>query len=215
MKNILFIIIPITLFGVSCGSIKSEKLSTVADEPASEEVIFSEAEPLNLQNELDAFVLDGHVILDFQKGDINNDQREDVILIQKAINETETSDVIDNPTPRPLMLLLREPNGGLKLAARNDQAVLCVDCGGVMGDPYQGITIKGNYFSIEHYGGSSWRWTKVVTFKFDPSKQEWFLHKDGGQSFHASEPDSTMEEKVETTKDFGVVKFTDYIIYEK
>jgi hypothetical protein len=165
------------------------------------------------ENELAQFLLPGHEVLDFQKGDINADGLEDGILVQKAIDELEAYEVSGQPVPRPLMLLLRQQDGALKLAARNDQLVYCVECGGMMGDPYQGITIKGNYFSIEHMGGSAWRWSHIITFKYNPKKQGWYLHKDGSQSFHAADPDSTMEEKIKTTKDFGELNFTDYSIY--
>ena len=81
-----------------------------------------------------------------------------------------------------------------------------------MGDPYVGITIKNSYFTFEHYGGSAWRWSKYITYKYDNSKNEWFLHKVGSESFHASEPDKVTT-KTLTTKEFGTVKFEDYDIY--
>ncbi len=162
---------------------------------------------------LQSFIFDGHEILDYAEGDINADGRKDVVLILKARDEAERSDVIEHPTPRPLFLLTREADNSLRLAAYNDQTVLCYDCGGMFGDPYHGITIKGNYFSIEHYGGSAWRWTRIVTFKYNPQQNAWFLHKDGGEHFHSADPNETMTEKVRTVKDFGVVRFWDFSVY--
>lgn len=40
----------------------------------------------------------------------------------------------------------------------------------------------------------------------------WYLHKDGGNSFHATEPEKTTT-KIRTTKDFGKVKFEEFDIY--
>lgn len=162
--------------------------------------------------EIAAFVLPGYEILGQQIGDLNADGQEDVILIQKKPDEAETSDVNEHPEKRPLLLLTRQPDGSLQLAARNDNVVLCVDCGGVFGDPYSGIVIKGNYFSIEHYGGSSWRWTRIITFRYNPDEKYWFLHKDGSESYHTSDPDK-VETTVKTVKDFGKVRFDAFDVY--
>jgi hypothetical protein len=206
------LLLSILLSLISCErGVQHTNISTAGSKEQQTEVLVTEP---SQENELVLFLLPGHEVLDFQKGDINADGLEDVILVQKAIGELETYEVSGQPAPRPLMLLLRQPDGALKLAARNDQLVYCVECGGMMGDPYQGITIKGNYFSIEHFGGSAWRWSHIITFKYNPNKQGWYLHKDGSQSFHAAYPDSTMEEKIKTTKDFGEVHFTDYSIHK-
>ena len=68
-------------------------------------------------------------------------------------------------TARHLLIIQGEKDGTFKIVANNDSIVLCFGCGGVFGDPYAGITVKDNYFSIEHYGGSAWRWTRIITFK--------------------------------------------------
>ncbi|WP_224994305.1 hypothetical protein [Cesiribacter sp. SM1] len=213
MKSLFIHLFPLLTLLSACGAKYHEDLPVAGAKTEVKEAL-NQPEPAQenatSQHELSPFFLEGHEVLDIQKGDINNDRLDDVILIQKATDEVETSDVIDHPTPRPLMLLLRQPNGELQLAARNDYIVLCVDCGGMMGDPYQGTTIKNNYFSVEHYGGSAWRWSRIITFKYQSDSQHWYLHKDGGVSFHAANPDSTMEESVKTVKDFGVIRFEDY-----
>ena len=119
----------------------------------------------------------------------------------------------DKQELRPLILLVGNSKNELTKVGQNDTTVLCYDCGGAMGDPYTGITIKNGYFSVEHYGGSSWRWTTIITYKYSKKEKNWFLHKKGGVSFHASTPNN-IEEKVKTKKDFGVVKFEDFNIYD-
>ncbi|UOQ71963.1 hypothetical protein [Hymenobacter cellulosilyticus] len=79
----------------------------------------------------------------------------------------------------------------------------------MMGDPFQGIAIKNGYFSLEYYGGSAWRWTHITTFKYDPARRTWFLHREGGESFHATDPDK-VESYGRTIRDFGRVAFADY-----
>jgi hypothetical protein len=167
-----------------------------------------------LPKELEAFVLKGYLVLDYKYGDLNRDRDEDVILILKKENEKQTSDVVDHPEKRPLFILIRQADNSLKSMARNDNVVYCVDCGGVMGDPYMGIAIKKGYFSVEHYGGSSWRWTRIITFKYSRKENNWFLHKDGAESFHASTPDK-VKATIKTFKDFGRIPFLKFDIYRE
>lgn len=82
-----------------------------------------------------------------------------------------------------------------------------------MGDPFTGVTIKNGYFSVEHYGGSGWRWTRIVTFKYAPAEKNWFLFKDGGDSFHALDPEK-VKTKISTVKNFGKVPFERFDIYK-
>jgi len=168
----------------------------------------------NLPSELLPFLPTNYSVLDTVSGDLNLDGINDYILVLKKNGEDTLSNVIDNPEKRPLLILLRDKNNKLKLVRRNDNTVYCIDCGGMMGDPFMGITIKNGYFSVEHYGGSAWRWTRIITYKYSKQDNEWFLHKDGSESFHAAEPEK-VESKIRTTKDFGNVKFEEFDIYKE
>ena len=138
LVELLFLLLMLTGFG----------LQSVAQTPES-----SVSVPSNLKN----FILKGYEVLDITKGDLNRDAYPDAIMVLFKKGERETSDVIEHPEKRPLLILIGQANKSYKLAARSDNAVYCVDCGGQMGDPFTGITIKNGYFSVEHYGGSGWR----------------------------------------------------------
>lgn len=158
---------------------------------------------------LRTFLPKGHRIRDFAYGDLNkDDHKKDVVLI--AYDPKAERDESGGEAKRPLIILTRGADGKLKKESRNDNVVLCFDCGGAMGDPYQSIAIKNGYFSIEHFGGSSTRWTEIITFRYHADKKNWYLHKKGGESFSAHEPEKVLESSVATTKDFGEVKFADY-----
>ncbi len=156
---------------------------------------------------LHSFVPKGFLVLDYAYGDLNKDNfNNDVILIA---HDAEAEKNMEENIDRPLFILTRNKDNTLKNQGRNDKIVLCYDCGGVMGDPYQDIAIKNGYFSIEHYGGSSWRWTEIITFKYNEEEKNWFLHKKGGESFHTAEPENS-KETVKTVKDFGKISFQNY-----
>lgn len=138
--------------------------------------------------EINAFISAGFEVLDFAKGDINNDKLADYVLVCKSKKEGE-----DGGLPRPMLLILQDANKKYKVAKRSDQSIMCAGCGGVMGDPFSGIEIKDGNFSIQHYGGSSWRWSKDATFRFD-GKNNWVLSNEKNITFHASEPEKTTRE---------------------
>jgi hypothetical protein len=143
-------------------------------------------------------------ILDSASGDINKDGKKDLVVILK-----NNSEEVNGDTTRPLLLLLGSEKEEYKLAERNDSIVLCKSCGGVFGDPYVGITVKNNFFSIEHYGGSSWRWTRIITFKYDIKIKQFVLHRDAGISYHNSEPDKTTQ-NIHNKNDFGKLLFSKF-----
>lgn len=169
----------------------------------------SAQDPERMEEQVKAYVPAGYELTAWASGDLNRDAFEDAVLIATKLGESEVADGDDELEPRPLLLLLGQADGSLKLAARNDHVALCDMCGGVFGDPLEGIAIKNGYFSIEHYGGSSWRWTRIITFKYDSEKENWFLHKDGGDSFHSGAPEE-VETNIRTVKDFGVVPFEQF-----
>jgi hypothetical protein len=149
------------------------------------------------------FIPKEYIVLDQANGDVNGDGLKDKILVLWRRNEIVSGE------KRPVIILLKLPNGSFHKAAENDDISLSYDQGGVHGDPFHGITIKNNCFSIEHFGGSSWRWNQVITFKYDGSKQNWYLYSVGSESWHFN-PKTNFTSKHETERDFGKVLFTKY-----
>ena len=168
----------------------------------------------DLPPSLAQYVPEGYTALHTTSGHLDLDQYDDMIMVLKKNGEDTSSNVVDHPEKRPLFILLGQSDNTYRLAARNDNAVYCIDCGGMMGDPFMQVVIKNGYFSIEHYGGSAWRWTRTITFKYSRDDKYWYLHKDGGESFHASEP-GKMTAKVRTIKEFGKVPFDKFDIYKE
>ena len=83
-----------------------------------------------------------------------------------------------------------------------------------MGDPFMGLAIKKGYFTVEHYGGSAQRWTRFVTFKYDPAARTWLLHRDGRERFQALDP-AHGTTTATTAKNFGRVPLARFDIYKE
>ena len=156
----------------------------------------------------------GYVVLDAARGALNRDATPDWLVVLNKPDEAKTSDVVDHPTKRPLLVFVGGAGGTYTLAARSDNAVYCVDCGGMMGDPFTGLAIKNGYFTVEHYGGSAQRWTRYVTFKYEPATRTWLLHRDGSERFHALDPEHSTTTAT-TAKNFGRVPLAKFDIYKE
>lgn len=168
----------------------------------------AQAQDIELPAELKPYVLQGYQVMDLVKGDLNSDKLDDYILILKTAGEdTLTFENPDWEAVRPLLIIIRQPNGKLQSVASNTSVVLCKHCGGVMGDPYQGITIKPGEFSIDFYGGSSWRWSVNYTFRYDAVKKNWYLQSHESSSFQSGDPENTTEETIINRTEIGDVLF--------
>jgi hypothetical protein len=166
----------------------------------------------NVPAPISVHVPEGYLVLDTSFGNLNLDSILDLIIVLKSPEE-DTSNNLDDPVNRPLLILLGQTDGTYKLVYRNNKVVFCNICGGMMGDPFNGITIRNGYFTVEHYGGSSWRWSDFITFKFNKDNKRFYLHREDLSNFHASNPDK-IKTTIKTKKDFGIVDFEQYD-YEK
>lgn len=163
------------------------------------------APPRQPRPSLAAFVPAGYGILDSAVGDLNRDARPDVVLVLRQNGE----DTIPDDVPRPLLLLLGQPDHRLALAARNDHAVLHRNWGGNYGDPFAGVVVKHGFFSVEHYGGNVNRWSRTSTFRYQPTARTWFLNRESTGEYEATSEENAPETS-RTARDFGQVPFARY-----
>jgi hypothetical protein len=164
-------------------------------------------QPANDTTELLPFIPNGYSILQFAKGDANLDSIEDVVLVLKHKGEDTLINYGDSLLERPLLILTRSASHSLHLAARNDKAVDCVNCGALMGDGFQYVAIEDGSLLIDNEGGSTSRWVETIEFKYYPKEKTWFLESEDHRWYNLAGPTGN---KHETVKDFGKVKFEDY-----
>lgn len=149
-------------------------------------------------------------LFDWVEGDINNDDIPDFIVVLQAKKPNE-----DDFFVRKIVLVETLAFPQLKIAAVNDNLVACSDCGGGgVGDPYRGIVIKNNYFSVEELYGACCKDRLITTFKYAPKKHNWVLHKEGKISSCCNKLDADggifSTTTIKTKKDFGTILFKDY-----
>jgi hypothetical protein len=177
----------------------------------------------NVHKNLKAFIPKGYEAIAMEKGNLNLDKFDDCIVVLRKKTEETTSNYNENkPDKRPLLLLLGQKDGNYKLAYKNNNAAYCIDCGGVFGDPFTGITIKNGYFSIEHGISGGHHWEQIITFKFNKAKNNWYLYKDHFINYimnPSSDPNDEAliadVDKLKTVKDFGEISFQQFNIYSE
>lgn len=179
---------------------------------------------INSSNEkLKSFIPKGYEAIAEKKGNLNLDKTEDCILVIRKTTEETTSNMDEGkPDKRIVLLLLGQKDGSYKLAYKNQNVADCKDCGGVFGDPFSGISIKNGYFSIEHKIAGGHHWEQIITFKFNKTKNNWYLYKDHFINYvlnTSNDPNAEAliadVDKLKTVKDFGEISFQNFNIYSK
>ena len=160
-------------------------------------------------------ILDSNLrILDWTQGKLNTDSYPDILLVMEPKNlknfEENIPDSVEDK--RTLLVLLGNAEGSYVLFLENPRIVLGKGKGGVLGDPYAGIQIKGKDFFIYHHGGSSWRWDQTLVFRWSEEQKTFLLRKDETYSFNVSSPKNRKKVK---TRGMGVVgqTFESFDIY--
>lgn len=106
-----------------------------------------------------ALVAPGWKLLEQAEGDLDGDGRPDAAL---ALGRADDEKLVD--APRWLVVARRGHDGQLRPWAASEGPVLCRTCGGIFGDPLEGLSIRDHVLRVSHYGGSNWRWSIVDSF---------------------------------------------------
>lgn len=149
-------------------------------------------------------------------GDLNQDGVKDKIVIFEKKCDENFQDGHEEVYCRRIAVYLGSLRGNYTLYGYNDDLVDCSACGGAgVGDAFQGIIIKGKYFSIEQYYGACDKTFAVTTFKFDTKSSKIYLHKMGTEDSSCRQEENVDDKikivtKIKTVKDFGKIEFTKY-----
>lgn len=155
------------------------------------------------------FIPAGHEILQAVSADLNADGRSDRVVVLRRNDEQARSEAEGEVILRPLLVLMGRAHELFVLAARSDRAVLCHACGGMLGDPFEGVRVEARQIHIAHSGGSALRWSKEAVFQYDPGRERWLLRELTEATFHATDSDDRAS-TTQTPRDFGQVFLEDY-----
>ena len=169
----------------------------------------AQTEELQVPAEVRPFVEAGTKAIAVEAADLNGDGRGDFVLVLEKENPVKDKD--DFPVgERPLLILVRGADGKLSEAVRNERVVMCSRCGGVFGDPVEGVQAGRNTFTVSHYGGSNWRWAYSYKFNYSRIDRTWQLVRVEESNFHTSEPDKMKTRVFTPPRDFGKIDIADF-----
>ncbi len=137
------------------------KQPPVAASPAKSRAVAGETD-------LSAFLPIGAALRLSAFGDVDADGDDDVLVVY-----TPRAATVD--APRALLVLLRDVDGILRQSVTSSNAVLCRNCGGMMGDPLQQIRIGRGEFTLHFEGGSREIWSSEFRFEYVPDRGTWAL----------------------------------------
>jgi hypothetical protein len=172
-------------------------------------VVVAQDKDLKVPAEVAPFVESGTKAIALEKADLNGDGNEDFVLVLEK--EKPAKDADDFPVgQRPLLILMRGADGKLTVAKRNDRIVMCSQCGGVFGEPFEGVIAKINTFSVEHYGGSAERWKFSYKFNYSRIDKTWQLVRVEEINYHTSNPNKATTKIYTPPKHFGKIDVADF-----
>ena len=103
----------------------------------------------------------GYTAMDSAMADFNHDGSADYVYVLSSGSNADSAE------EKNRSLLVAESNAGAyQLSVFCKNAILCQQCGGMMGDPYVGVQFENNIIKINHYGGSAWRWGFELIFQY-------------------------------------------------
>lgn len=88
-----------------------------------------------------SFIPKDYDTIQIAKGDLNRDGIDDIVLALFSKEEKQDSIYSDSIPPRLLIILFKKGTGYVQVA-KSSSALLCKYCGGIFGDPFNGILIE-------------------------------------------------------------------------
>jgi hypothetical protein len=166
------------------------------------------ADNRTIPTEIKPFIERGTRLLTWERADLNGDKKDDYIIVLEKQKKPGDPDI--ESKQRPFLIVTRNGNGRLELAKRNDRIVYCSRCGGMMGDPFVGVTARRKSFTVEHYGGSAWRWSNRFTFNYSRIDNTWQLVEVEEESFHTGDPEGGESRRYTPPKDYGKIDIANF-----
>lgn len=135
--------------------------------------------------------------------DLNNDHKEDIVLVYKPKNVDREIESFDTP----IILVLSKNNDYIKIKNSNilysyipDNSVL-----------NNNLVIKNEFFTLEQTEGNGSNKKKTyVTFKFDKSSKQILLSKYGIETSFPGKKGIITKTQIFSIKDFGKISFEDF-----
>ena len=148
--------------------------------------------------EIKPFVPAGKVTVQIDCVDLNGDGRPDYLV------------VVHSETQIELMILVRQPDGKLSLQGTNTHVAGGEALGGANGS--YAVRARRNGFTVDNWSGSGGLGGgDRYDFQYSPNLKTWILVRTVTTMQTGQPEDATAKPTIRTIKDFGLVKFDDFL----
>lgn len=164
---------------------------------------------LKIPAEVNPFIEEGTKAIALESADLNGDKLKDYVLVLEKLNPEK--DEYDRPVnQRPLIILIRDNQDKLSAVKRSEKTVMCSECGGMMGDAFEGVDVGEKTFTVNHYGGSRIRWAERYKFNYSRIDNTWQLVEVKKITYDSTEDDKKFKTDILTPKKFGKIDIADF-----
>lgn len=102
-------------------------------------------------------------------GDLDKDGIPEKVIVYNTTDSTEYGTVRE-------IHILKQKDNNWTVWQKSRNAILKSEEGGMMGDPFEGIEIKNGILIINHWGGSSWKWSRSDKYRFQNNQFQLIGH---------------------------------------
>jgi hypothetical protein len=158
----------------------------------------------------EGFAPDGWEVRVVEKGDLNGDKIDDVVIVMTKPEIMENGVLVEGK--KNFLALAFGDGGQFKRTAFSDEAVLDTEEGGPFGDPFEGLKIENGTVIIYHYGGGGQRWSSAERYRW--SQNRWMLIGKTYGTINILDLDEEGDAK-DTNLSTGFVKRTEANIFDQ
>lgn len=160
-KQIQFILI--LSFLLACGK-KEESKHEIPDNPKPEELASIEAElPKNETKNPSVPTPTGFLNIKEALGDLDKDKEDELVIVYETNKDTDLGRERE-------IHFFKKKNEKWELQYKSTGAVLASAAGGMMGDPFEDLTIEEGILVFKHFGGAREKWNYIHRFRFQNGK---------------------------------------------
>ena len=160
---------------------------------------------------IDDYKIQDYELMLFSKGDINNDELEDIIAVYHVNNEMAPEN-LNRKLKRIVVLFINNDNEYV-IDDSNNNLIYYYGYDSNFPESLVDIKIKKGTLKIEMYGGFSKRWGREIIFRYHEETKRIIFNKDTTTYFSATDSDEVLREVVITDKDTGIIDWGNYNIY--
>ncbi|WP_300674031.1 hypothetical protein [Soonwooa sp.] len=99
-------------------------------------------------------------------GNLNDDQQDEAVAVYTSPDGGDIGS-------QQVLAIYKKEDGKWRLWHQNFSAVLSSDHGGMMGNPFDGVSIKNKCILVKHFGGSRDKWSYIHRYRFQNG--DWYL----------------------------------------